>query len=418
MSDLFDFYKIQAQQSTSNLPWVAKLQTEGLSDLNQFGFPTRKQEDWKYTSVDSLLKEQFKKSNDPIVLEPDHIPFSSIIKIHHGKIVQDSAYHSTVNCGVIVKSLQEAMTENQDLVKPYLNKLLKAKHGFHALNTALLETGVFIYIPKGIVVHEPLVLWHWQAHDEAVYERNLIVLAEDSQASIIEIYEGVKDSAYFTNTISEILMSKKSQLCHCKLILDATTAYHIGQTTVHQQKQSRYENHLFNLGGKINRNEIDISLQDEQASCLLNGIYMPSLNQHMDHHTIIRHLVPNCISQQNYKGILAQNGKAVFNGKVIVERHAIHSQANQENKNLLLSTKAEINSKPQLEIFTDDVSCTHGATVGQLDEDALFYLATRGLERQVATQLLIHAFAFDNLRLISNKILKEWLETLMINQLR
>ena len=199
------------------------------------------------------------------------------------------------------------------------------------------------------------------------------------------------------------MLAASAKLTHYKIQRESKAAYHLGHLAVKQSAHSQFASHSLSLGGKLVRSDISMYLQEEHAHCLMNGIYAPSEGQHVDHHTTVNHLVPNCSSEQDYKGILTGRSRAVFNGKVIVAKDAQHTDAKQQNKNLLLSANAEIDTKPQLEIFADDVLCSHGATVGQLDEEALFYLATRGIGRLEASHYLIHAFAQDNLRLIPNR---------------
>uniref|UniRef100_UPI00260D9DA4 Fe-S cluster assembly protein SufD n=1 Tax=uncultured Legionella sp. TaxID=210934 RepID=UPI00260D9DA4 len=198
---------------------------------------------------------------------------------------------------------------------------------------------------------------------------------------------------------------------------ESKSAYHLGHIAVKQEESSQFASHSLSLGGKLVRSDLSLYLQEERAHCLMNGIYAPAEGQHVDHHTTVHHLVPECSSEQDYKGILTGHSRAVFNGKVIVAKDAQHTDAKQQNKNLLLSANAEIDTKPQLEIFADDVVCSHGATVGQLDEEALFYLATRGIGRLDASRYLIHAFAQNNLRLIPHRDLADWMGQLLTQQL-
>lgn len=423
MSELLDFYKQQAKEGLSTLPWLAELQTKGLREFTRYGFPTRHNEDWKYTVVDTFLQQRFVKQEETVasLMTAPHsdIPVSSQLIIQNGQVFDAELLAKQLPAGVLVLPLAQALEQQTDKIKPYLGQLLHHEHGFQALNTAMIAAGVFIYLPAGVCVEAPIVLSHWQDQtNQAIYSRHLIIAEAGSQATIIEEYRGKEECNYFTNTITEVFAAANAKLVHYKIQRESKLAYHIGHLAVQQAKNSQFDSHSLSLGGKLVRSDMSLYLQEENARCLLNGIYVPTEGQHVDHHTTTHHLVPNCQSEQDYKGILTGRSRAVFNGKVIVAKGAQHTQAKQQNKNLLLSAQAEIDTKPQLEIFADDVVCTHGATVGQLDEDALFYLATRGIDRREASSYLIHAFAADNLRLLPHRMLADWMGTLLNQQLR
>lgn len=419
MSEVLDFYQQQAKESLSTIPWVAELQAKGLRELTYYGFPNRHNEDWKYTQVDSLVQQQFAKpqTHEKIEIVASDLPAKNQITIHNGQVIGIDELTKQLPVGVLVVPLFKALIQHEDKIKPYFDKLLKHEHGFHALNTALLHTGVLIHISAGVVIDEPIVLSHWQDKEQAIYNRHLIILEAGSEATIIEDYRGAQQSSYFINTVTEIRTAERAKLIHYKIQRESKSAYHVGQISVQQDAHSQFDSHSLSLGGKLVRSDINLYLQKEGAQCLMNGIYAPTDGQHIDHHTVVQHLVPNCQSEQDYKGILAGRSRAVFNGKVVVAKDAQHTQAKQQNKNLLLSSQAEIDTKPQLEIFADDVICTHGATVGQLDEEALFYLATRGINRQEASSYLIHAFAADNLRIVPHRALADWMGMLLNQQL-
>ncbi|CEK09965.1 Fe-S cluster assembly protein SufD [Legionella hackeliae] len=419
MSEVLDFYQKQAKEGLSSIPWVAELQEKGLRELTYYGFPTRHNEDWKYTVVDALLQQQFlspqaTQTEASIISD---IPGKHQILIQNGQISGINELGKQLPSTVLIQPLFQALAQHEDKIKPYFNQLLKQEHGFHALNTAMLHTGVVIYVPAGLIIEEPIVLSHWQDKEQAVHSRHLIIVGEGSDVTVVENYHGAEQSSYFTNTITEIWTAKDAKLTHYKIQRESKAAYHIGHIFVQQEENSQFNSHSLSLGGKLVRSDISLYLNKERAQCLMNGIYAPTEGQHIDHHTTVHHLVPNCHSEQDYKGILAGRSRAVFNGKVVVAKNAQHTEAKQQNKNLLLSAQAEIDTKPQLEIFADDVICTHGATVGQLDEDALFYLATRGINKHEASSYLIHAFAADNLRLVPHRELAEWMGTLLTQQL-
>ena len=242
------------------------------------------------------------------------------------------------------------------------------------------------------------------------------MLEENSALNLVEEYKGDK-ICYLTTSITEIILKAHAFVTHYKIQNESKEAYHLGHVAVAQYRSSHFINHVLSTGAKLSRGDLSIYLQEEKAKCFMNGIYAPAEGQHIDHHTDVHHLVPSCISEQDYKGVLKKRARAVFNGKIIVAPGAQHTIAKQNNKNLLLSASSEVDTKPQLEIFADDVVCTHGATVGQLDEEALFYLATRGIDRGQAIQYLTGAFAKDNLHYIAHQPLAEWMRTLLVQQL-
>lgn len=407
MSDMLHYVQEQANKQIPLASWLGDLQQASLTKLQEQGFPSRHDEEWKYTSVDGLLKQTF---------EPIQV-YDEVIS-HQLALQGTNVSTRNLPAGVLVLPLALAITEYEDLVKPYLGKILEATHGFHWANNALMQHGMFVYIPDGVFVTEPIVLNHrvTQAHC-ALHLRHLIIAGHESQAVIIESYEGNNELSYLTNTITEVFLAPEADVTHYKIQRESKAAYHFGHLSVKQSKQSQFSSHAFSVGAKWMRSDININFQEEHATCLLNGLYVPGDGQHMDHHTLIQHLVPNCRSGQDYKGILNGRARAVFNGKVLVAPNAQHTDASQQNKNLLLSSQAEIDTKPQLEIYADDVMCSHGATVGQLDEDALFYLATRGIEPQEATNFLIHAFTIDNFRLIPQRELADWMSLLITEQM-
>jgi Fe-S cluster assembly protein SufD len=421
MNEILEFYQEQAKKGVSTLPWLAQLQTKASTDLKRRGFPTRHDEEWKYTNVDSLLKQPFVQQNaltTSDIKNDSDIPVKHRILVQNGLISGEKELAPKLPAGVLILPLSAALTHHADLVKPYLGTILKQEHGFHFLNTAMIDCGLFIYIPKGVYIEEPIAITHLQDQEnQAVHLRHLIIAEAQSQATIIEEFLGEADCCYLTNTITEVFTGVGAQLNHYKIQRESKAAFHLGHLAVKQSAKSQFASHSLSLGGKLVRSDISMYMQEEYAHCLMNGIYAPAEGQHVDHHTTVHHLVPNCSSDQDYKGILTGRSRAVFNGKVIVAKDAQHTDAKQQNKNLLLSANAEIDTKPQLEIFADDVLCSHGATVGQLDEEALFYLATRGIGRSEASHYLIHAFAQNNLRLIPNRELADWMGSLLTQQL-
>ena len=424
MSDLVNFYEQEALAQVSSIPWLKSLQKKALLDFMRLGFPRRTQEDWKYTAVDSFLKTQFASQslgqhNNATTKSPGPaVPIGLPIDCINGVVRGIEAITAHLPKGAIVLPMAEALVLHPETIKPYLSQILQQQHGFQALNTAMLHAGLFIYLPEGVCMPLPLRIAHVQDNaNQATYIRHLVILDKGSSLTLIEDYLGAPDISYVTNTITEAYLAADATMTHYKIQRESKLAYHVGHLAVKQATSSQFNSHSFSLGGKVVRSDITIGLEGVHAGCLMNGIYAPTEGQHMDHHTVVTHAVPDCQSAQDYKGILCGQSRAVFNGQVIVAKHAQHTSAKQQNKNLLLSAQAEVDTKPQLDIFADDVVCTHGATVGQLDEEALFYLATRGINRADASRYLVQAFATENLKAFSNVDLAEWLGTLLNEQL-
>jgi Fe-S cluster assembly protein SufD len=412
MSELLDYYTNQGCERI-DFPQVSALKKAAFSDFTRLGFPTRRNEAWKYTSTDQFIKQRFAIIKQPPVSRLDNFPLSSMFAYDmYGRALTDR----TLPDGVILLSWADALMQHAEKIAPFLGQILTHRHGFQAQNTAMLQDGVFIYVPAGISLDEPVLLSNGnQRHSEARYFRNLIVLEADSSLRVIEDYHGDEATVYFTNTATEVSLGSNAELIHYKLQREGRLAYHVGELVVRQSEQSRFESHSFSIGGQWVRSDVQIAFSEPHAECLLNGIYVTRETQHLDHHTVIEHKVPLCSSEQDYKGLIMGQSRAVFNGAVVVSQDAQQTVAKQHNKNLLLSSHAEVDTKPQLEIFAHDVVCTHGATVGQLDDDALFYMATRGIAQEDARCFLIHAFVEENLRKMASLPLAAWMSGL-INQ--
>ena len=422
MSELIDFYQQLALAKKASDPLIASIQNTGVKDFGQKSFPTRHDEDWKYSAPDAFLKYQFGAAKSPSqgassCYKP-HEGYCNLSLVN-GELDLETLHQAKLPQGVMIQSLSTMAATHPELIRPYLGQLLKHEDGFQALNTAMLNHGVVIYLADGIVFDEPIVLKHWQNQAEnAVYLRHLIIAEAGAKATIIEDYSGVDDLVYSTNTVTEIFVSSKASIDHYKVQRESLAAFHYGHVWVHQGEESSFKSHSFSFGGRWVRSDLTNRLSEQNAYCLMNGLYIPGHQQHVDHHTRIYHDTVSCESNQDYKGILLNQSRAVFNGQVHVAPGAQHTKANQQNKNILLSPDAEIDTKPQLEIFANDVICTHGATVGQLDEDAKFYLQSRGLDSLSVMTYLIQAFIASNVELIDDLGMKSWLLTLIDDKLK
>ena len=411
-----------ARQGASTLPWLSAQRQSAFDQFQEAGFPTRRHENWKYTDVSRITKTGFVTAdathNVIQAADLDSLKFNT--ENNHELVFingQFSAEHSNTGSlpdSVVLGSLRDALVNTPALLESSLNQCLDSNnHVFAALNTAFFNDGAFIYVPDNIVIEDPIVVYFVSTFTESkltTAPRNLIVLGKNAQANVIESFHGLKDVVSFTNTITEIETADGAVLEHYKVQQENTDSFHIGGTHLKQHRNSRVESHSISLGGAIVRNDIVTKLADEGAEIILNGLYMGNGNQHVDNHTLVNHSKPHTQSEENYRGVLDGRAQGVFNGKVIVHKDAQKISAAQSNANLLLSDHAEIDTKPELEIYADDVKCSHGATIGQLDKNMLFYLRSRGLDKETAKSLLTFAFADEVISRIKFAPVREQLE--------
>lgn len=416
-----------AQQQVDDLAWLKTHRDVAFEQFQAIGFPTRRNEHWKYTDVSAITKTGFVLANgDHCSIDQDALKAIRYGQKGTHELVfingQFSAKHS--NLGklanqVSIGSLREALVNTPALLESSFNQCIDTeKHVFAALNTAFFNDGAFIFVPDNVTIEEPIVLYFISSHGQAAgadekitaAPRNLIIMGKNAKANVIESYHGLADVVSFTNSITEIESADGSSLEHYKVQLDNVESFHIGGTHLKQHRNSRVESHSISLGGAIVRNDIVTDLADEGAEIVLNGLYMGDGRQHVDNHTLVNHSKPHTQSEENYRGVLDGRAKGVFNGKVIVHKDAQKIAAAQSNANLLLSDNAEIDTKPELEIYADDVKCSHGATIGQLDKNMMFYLRSRGIDKAAAKSLLTFAFADDVIRRIKFAPVRERLE--------
>jgi Fe-S cluster assembly protein SufD len=329
---------------------------------------------------------------------------------------------SRLPAGVKVGSLREAIAHEGKLLETYLGQSAGLeKNPFALLNTAFVQDGAFIYLGEGKAVPEPIhLVFISVAREGAILAqpRNLIVAGKGSRATVIETYAGLRAETYFTNVVTEMVLEEGASLDHNKFLRESTTAFHVGTTHVSQKSKSFLSSASVSWSGRIVRNNLQVILGAEETECLLNGLYVVSTDQHVDNSILIDHAKPRGTSNELYKGILNGKGTAVFNGKIIVREDAQKTDAHQVNKNLLLSEEATVDTKPHLEIFADDVKCTHGAAVGELDEEAIFYLKTRGITDTLARNILTYGFASDVIGRIKVSSIREELNRLLAERLQ
>jgi Fe-S cluster assembly protein SufD len=406
---------------------VHDVRIEAIKSFETLGFPNKKLEAWKYTSLNSVLKHDYsvfpKKEN---ALEYRDVKKYFIHDIDSYKIVFiDGKYSShlsqTTHDGIDVCLMSAALTKPKYriLIENYFNKIA-SKESLTSLNTAFSFEGAYIHIPKNKVVEKPIQILHFSTGNEAallLQPRNLIVVDENSHVQIIERHQSLTDNPVLTNSVSEIYANKRAIIDYYKVQNDNENASLIDNTFINQKQESIASVHTFSFGGKLTRNNLNFFQNGERIDSTLKGVTIIGNKQHVDHNTLVHHKEPNCESHQDYKGIFGDNATGVFNGRVIVDKEAQKTNAFQANNNILLSDKASINTKPQLEIFADDVKCSHGCTIGQLDESAMFYMRSRGIPEKEAKALLM--FAFSNNVLSSVKIpeIKQRITKIIANKL-
>ena len=381
--------------------WLVDLREEALAYFLDQGLPTTRQENYKYTNLNKLAKSTYQLSQTNNGISQDIID-GLAINNHNTLLVfvngHYSAVHSRINeeqNDLYIGSLSTALKEKNKLVTNYLGKQVSLENSITALNTVLHQDGMVISIGKNVDVKNPieLLFLHHQDDQSMQHVRNLIIADENSRARIIEHHYALNDIEYLKTIVTEVDCCANSHLHYYKIQKEADKATQLSQIDVHQHRDSCFKYTGLDIGGKLVRNDINVKLLSSNAHCQLNGLYIAKNKQHIDNHTLIEHQSPHSMSDENFKGIIDNKARAVFNGSVIVHEGAVKTDAKQSNANLLLSDDAEIDTKPQLEIYNDDVKCAHGATIGQLDDDALFYLRSRGVSEQDAKALLTFGFA-------------------------
>lgn len=407
---------------------IHDIRTEAIKNFEEKGFPTKKEEAWKYTSLNNLQKVDFsifpKEEN---ALEYHQVKKYFLHEIDTYKIVFiDGIYSSylseTTHDGVDICLMSSALTKPmyKPVIDVYFNKVASKDESLTSLNTAFSREGAYIYIPKNKAPKKPVEILHFATGNEAslmLQPRNLIIAEENAELQVIERHQSLTSNAVLTNCVTEIFAAKNAIVDYYKVQNDGKDASLIDNTYIAQKDKSVVNVHTFSFGGKLTRNNLNFFQNGEHIESTLKGVTILGEKQHVDHHTLVHHQQPNCESHQDYKGIYGEKSTGVFNGKIIVDKIAQKTNAFQQNNNVLISDKATINTKPQLEIFADDVKCSHGCTIGQLDEDALFYLQSRGIPRKEATGLLMYAFANNVLESVRLPELKKRINKLIATKL-
>jgi Fe-S cluster assembly protein SufD len=387
--------------------WLRQLRREALGRFLALGFPTTQDEEWRNTNVAPIARTDFTLASLPERavsaqdIEPHALPELKGCQLVfvNGHLAPGLSEVGALPDGVLIASIPEALETDPECVRHFLGRAASTEeNAFTALNTAFVNDGAFLYVPGGLTLEEPLHLLYLTvpgAGPAVTHPRNLIVLQRAAKATIVETYAGIGDGRYLTNAVTELLLEDGAIAEHVKLQHESVSAWHVGSLHVHQARDSHLMSCGFSFGGELVRNDTGAVLDGPGATAEMDGLYLARGRQHVDNHTTLDHAQPHCTSSESFKGVLAGSSSAVFNGKVIVRKDAQKTDSRQSNRNLLLSEDALVNTKPELEIYADDVRCTHGATIGQLDEDSVFYLRTRGIDLESARSLLVHAFASE-----------------------
>ena len=439
-------YKTEFQRSltTAKQPeWLKNLREKAFAYFTENGFPVVQSEEWKYTNIAPMAKENFllaelsetaadeiKAENLEVQINPAPAASktaafifdeskASVLIFSNGVFDKGASKLDDLR-GAAVLSFSEAAADEKyvEIFQARLGNLVAAeKNGFTALNTAFIGEGVFIYLPKNAKIDAPVQLLFTTDEGVVSFPRVLIVAENFAEATIIETYNRSGETKYLTNAVVEISVADEAKIKHFRVQRESHQAFHVSTTAAEVGRGSVYDTTAINLGAKLSRHDVSLKFNAEGGEAFVDGLYFLGESQHHDTHSIIKHDVPNCTSHQTYKGILNDKSRGVFNGKVFVAVGASGTDGYQSNKNLLLSNEARVDTKPQLEIFNDDVKCSHGATVGQLEEEELFYLLSRGLNETLARNLLTYGFAEEIVNKIEIESIKKQLDEAVLNRL-
>jgi len=389
--------------------FLSDLRQRGLNAFREQGFPTTRLEEWKYTSTRPIRNNEFRYTTDRSLAEnfsskdlsPFEIPDLTVNRIVFvdGFPTPHLSSMPTLPDNVVLTDLETAIQEHPEHVKAHLNRNIDVdEYAFGALNSAFLRHGAFLYVPENVVVEDPIHVFHITSSDEphsVTFPRNLFVVEDHSEVSIIEHYADTTGEEHLTNAATELSVARNGSVDHYKLNLENRSSCHVYTFESDQKEHANVSQTNIHFGSHLARNDINATLDGEGGYCALNGLFCTKGDQHVDNHTRLYHMQPNCDSYELYTGVMDDQSTGVFNGTIYVHKRAQRTSSNQHNNNLLLTNDAKINTKPELEIFADDVTCSHGATIGQLEERAKYYLRTRGIEESFAQEILINAFARD-----------------------
>ena len=418
------------QKAAGDPAWVAAARKAAMARFAELGFPTLQDEDWRFTNVAPIARLPFRpaldSSADGVTAESlSQLAFAGLpgprLVFVNGHFAAALSSLVPPPPGVRIANLAAALAADPGLIEKYLFRHARSDaNAFAALNTAFFQDGAFIFVPAGQVVAEPVRALYVSTAKEnggAAHPRNLILADPGSQLTFIESYVSLGGAAHMTNAVTELVAGDHAVVEHLKFQDENTHAFHISTLQAHLGRASKVIAHSIVTGAKLSRNNINTTLAGEGLECVLNGLYLTKGDQLADHHMIVEHAQPHCASHEYFNGILADRSKGVFHGRILVRPGAQKTDAKQTNKNLLLSDDATVDTKPQLEIYADDVRCTHGATIGQLNEDSIFYLRARGIGLDTARRMLIHAFAGEIIERIRHEAARDEMDQLVWDRL-
>ena len=405
-------------QPKTKASWLERVRQNAMTQFSEAGFPTTHDEEWKYTNVAPIAKKSWRINQaetaniDVTSLRLPENTAAELIFVN-GKLQTESHADSFV-----ATSLQAAVDDERystNIREQLARHADSIANPFTALNTAFINGGAFIYVPKGIVLSDPIHLLFETNAETATFPRVLVIAGENSSFTLVESYSG--EGSYFNNGVVEIVLKDGARVEHFKVQRESADAYHVATTVADLSSNSGYDTTTITFGAQLSRHDIRVVMDHEGAECRVDGLYLVTDSQHADTHSVIDHRKPQCTSHQLYKGILDGKSRAVFNGKIFVRHDAQKTDAMQTNKNLLLSNEARVDTKPQLEILADDVKCAHGAAVGQIDAEELFYLETRGIHPDLGRNLLTYGFAEEVITKIKIDSIREKLDEAVLHRL-
>ncbi|HEY1528853.1 MAG TPA: Fe-S cluster assembly protein SufD [Candidatus Angelobacter sp.] len=418
--EIFDQF---SGRTASQPRWLQSLRQDAFARFSETGFPTTHDEDWRFTNVAAVASTPFELAGSELVskeqLEPSGASqFACCLVFVNGLFSQELSTVAKLPKGVTVGSLAAQLKNNPAGLEPHLGRYLNVRlDPFAALNTALFEDGVFIQVPEGVSVEAPIYVLYVTVPGTMPtmnHPRNLIIAGKSSQVTVVEDYVSLGEGSTFSNAATELVAGDNASVSHYMIVREGDQAYNFSTLRIQQGRSANVATHSLLLSGALVRNNVHPVLAGEGSECLINGLFMANGREHMDNYMLVEHASPHCDSRQFYNGILNGQSHGVFHGRIIVHKDAQKTDAKQTNRNLLLSDDAQIDTKPQLEIYADDVKCTHGATIGQFDENALFYLRSRGLAEAAARHVLLLAFANECLNRMNSPQVREHLERLVV----
>lgn len=424
-SYLESFARFEDSAAGHDQEWLRAIRRSAIARFAELGFPTTHDEDWRFTNVSPIAEASFRLAHDGYLglglrdLEP--FGFAGLachrLVFVNGRYVPQLSSLEDLPKKLRITGLAQVLASDGHLLEPHLGRYADYQHdAFSALNTAFTEDGAYVHIAPGTVLEEPIHLLYVSTAAPAptvTHPRNLVLLDDGCEASVAEEYVSLGGKVYFSNAITEAVVGEHSVLHHYLIEREDHRAFNVSTLRVEQGRNSTVESHSVLLGGALVRNNIHVVMSGEGGDCLINGLFMGKGSQHLDNYMKVEHGSPHCNSRQFYHGVLDEKSRGVFHGRIVVHKGAQKTDAKQTNRNLLLSEEAQIDTKPQLEIYADDVKCTHAATIGRIDEDALFYLRSRGIADASARQLLLYAFANESLQRMKISAIREHLETLV-----